>query len=371
MWFATIAGVAMVDPGNLSIITDPPPVVVEAIYAGQEEFPLRNGITIPPDQRDIGIDFTAMGFSAPTRIRFRYMLEGYNESWVDASSRRWAFYSNLDPGHYRFRVTAANADGPWNTREAVIIFELAPFFYETRWFQASCLLLLLLVSLRGFQLYRRYQHRKLIASQLETELSKAQLQALRLQLQPHFLFNTLNAISGTILVSRDKGIKMIAKLSELLRQTLEMDATQILPLRREIALLKPYLDLERERFGNRLSIRIDVPDETLDASVPSFILQPLVENAIHHGTSRTIGRGTIFIQARKKGVHLELVVADNGANKDHDPTVPSGNGIGLSNTRNRLKRLYGDSAELALYRNDSGGMTSRIVIPFSMNGTKA
>ncbi len=162
---------------------------------------------------------------------------------------------------------------------------------------------------------------------------------------------------------------MIAKLSELLRQTLEMNATQILPLRRELALLKPYLDLERERFGKRLSIRIDVPEDTLDASVPSFILQPLVENAIHHGTSQTVGQGTIVIQSRKVGLNLELIVRDNGNSNGKSKNGQRRDGIGISNTRNRLTRLYGDSSEFGLHPNDSGGMTSRIVIPFATNGT--
>jgi len=278
-------------------------------------------------------------------------------------------YNSLAPGPYSFRVTASNREGNWNSQEALLTFQLEPYFYETSWFAAVCVLMLVAALARGFQLYKRYQHRKLVASELETQLTKSQLHALRLQLQPHFLFNTLNAISGTIFVDRNKSIKMIAKLSELLRHNLDQETSQTVPLKTELRLLNLYLDIEKVRFGRRLSIRVDVDQNTLEARVPSFILQPLVENAIHHGISMNVGAGTIKIHSQKVGDRLELTVTDNGSNAERAKHPRVKDGIGLSNTRSRLSRLYGTAFDFDLSPNDGRGMTSKILIPY-MNGSQ-
>jgi signal transduction histidine kinase len=210
--------------------------------------------------------------------------------------------------------------------------------------------------------YQKYCDRELRATRLEGQLAQTQLQVLRMQLQPHFLFNTLNAIAA--LMHRDLRLadRMIARLGELLRATLEDPGAQEVSLRRELAFLTPYLEIEQARLGPRLAVRTDIDPEALDARLPYLLLQPLVENAIRHGIAPQPGPGRLEVRARRRGDRLLLEVRDNG------PGLPPGGsfveGIGLSNTRARLRALYGDRQELGLRNGPHGGLTVTVALPF-------
>ncbi len=209
--------------------------------------------------------------------------------------------------------------------------------------------------------YRHLQQEQVRNSQLQAELATAQLQALRMQLHPHFLFNTLNTIAILIKQDAEKALRMVELLSDLLRQALKNRQEQDLPLQQELEFLQHYLDLEAIRFGERLQVHMKVAPETLSARVPRLILQPLAENAIRHGIAKRRGRGVIEISAARSNGELQLRVCDNGdgpaANRDHE-------GIGLANTRARLKTLYGEQGRFELARGEKGGATATIVIPF-------
>lgn len=206
--------------------------------------------------------------------------------------------------------------------------------------------------------YRRYRDREVRASQLEARLAQAQLQMLKMQLHPHFLFNTLHAISALVHKDAEAADRMIARLSDLLRLTLESAAVQEIPLRQELEFLSPYLEIEQTRFADRLTVVQRIDPATLDALVPSLFLQPLVENAIRHGIAATPGAGRVEIQTRRDGARLELVVRDNG------PGLPQDfkEGVGLANTRERLGQLYG--ADLDYDLRNEGGLAVTIRIPF-------
>jgi sensor histidine kinase YesM len=218
--------------------------------------------------------------------------------------------------------------------------------------------------------YRRvYRERERVAaelalktSRLEGSLVRANLESLRMQLNPHFLFNTLNAISVMALKGERQGVvRTLNLLSELLRVSLDNTA-QVVSLRDEVAFLQRYLDIEEIRFGDRLSVVLRIPAETLDAEVPSLILQPLVENAIRHGVSRKAGRGTIQVAAMIDAGMLVLEVADNGpgfgTTNAHTRT-----GIGLANTRARLEQLYGSAQTMQLEEAPGGGALVRLRLP--------
>jgi len=184
-----------------------------------------------------------------------------------------------------------------------------------------------------------------------------------MQLHPHFLFNTLHAIS-TLVYKDPKGAdEMIANLSELLRATLDTSDQQEIPLRKELDLLERYLEIQQVRFGDRLRIRKEVDPQTLDASVPTLILQPLVENSIKHGIEPRPGPGEIVIGAHRRGTALQLSVRDNGNGVEEHP-AKDGSGIGLSNTRARLEQLYGKEAKLTLSRPSNGGCSVELELPF-------
>jgi two-component system, LytTR family, sensor kinase len=202
------------------------------------------------------------------------------------------------------------------------------------------------------------------AAQLQAQLADARLAALRSQLNPHFLFNTLHAVSA--LVERDpRGVRrMIARLSELLRTTLDGADEQEVPLGQELTFTHRYLEIMQIRFQGRLSIQSQVEPAALDALVPNLILQPLVENAIKHGVSKIDEEGRIEIHGRREGDRLVLCVRDNGPRVGEDGLRSSSEGVGLRNTRQRLAELYGEDQSLTLRGADDGGVVAEVIIPY-------
>jgi signal transduction histidine kinase len=213
------------------------------------------------------------------------------------------------------------------------------------------------------------------AAQLQAQLAEARLAVLSAQLNPHFLFNTLHAVSS--LVERDpRGVRrMIARLSELLRVTLETTTEQEIPLSRELELLRLYLDIMQVRFQGRLSVDMQVNADVMDALVPNFVLQPLVENAVMHGVAKVQGEGRIELKAMRAGDDVVITVQDNGPGVDTAiatdgngsltlPARPSGGGVGLSNTRARLEQLYGAEQHLTLRRAGASGTVAEVVLPY-------
>ncbi len=210
--------------------------------------------------------------------------------------------------------------------------------------------------------HRKYQERELRTSQLETQLAQAQLQVLKMQLHPHFLFNTLHAISALLHEDVELADRMIARLGDLLRATLEQAGVQEVTLREELDFIRPYLEIERARMGARLTVSFAVAPETLDALVPNLLLQPLVENAIRHGIAPRAEPGHIEIRARREGQRLRLEVTDDGPGlvpgKFHE-------GVGVANTRARLRHLYGRAHAFEMNNGPEQGVQVAVTIPFS------
>jgi signal transduction histidine kinase len=203
------------------------------------------------------------------------------------------------------------------------------------------------------------------ASRLEGSLARANLEALRMQLNPHFLFNTLNTISVLALKGeRQNVVRMLTRLSDLLRLALE-NSEQVVPLSEELIFLDPYIEIEQVRFKDRLQVVQHVDPETLDAEVPSLILQPFVENAVRHGIAQQPGPGLIEIHARRRGEKLEIEVTDTGPGF-HELPDTSRRGVGLANARARLDQLYGSAQSLELGNGPNGGAFVRAVLPFRL-----
>jgi sensor histidine kinase YesM len=213
--------------------------------------------------------------------------------------------------------------------------------------------------------YRKYQERELSASHLRAQLARAQLSALKMQLQPHFLFNTLNTIAVLVRKSNNKeAIDMLSGLGGLLRHSLENTDTQEVSLREEIEFLELYLEIEQIRFKDRLRVRIEVAAETLDALVPNLILQPLVENAIRHGIGKQSSAGLLEISARRENGTLWIQVRDDGPGIPLNGSKPAEGRIGLTNTRERLRQLYGETQTFELCNAVGGGTVATLAIPF-------
>jgi len=213
--------------------------------------------------------------------------------------------------------------------------------------------------------HREMQERTVRASQLEARLAEARLEALQRQLHPHFLFNTLNAISALMYRDVDAADGMLAQLSDLLRMALEQRGVQEVALKDELEFVGKYLGIEQARFRERCSVRVDVDPETLDARVPNLVLQPIVENSVRHAVSTSLEPRRIEIRARRDGDMLRLEVRDDGPGLPAG-TTPPGRGVGLANTRARLEQLYGSSHHLRFSRPPAGGLTVTIEIPFRL-----
>jgi LytS/YehU family sensor histidine kinase len=223
--------------------------------------------------------------------------------------------------------------------------------------------------------YAQFREREVRATQLEARLAQSELQALKMQLHPHFLFNTLNGIAGLV---RDKknsaAVEMIAGLSDLLRYTLDGAGRQEVTLREELEFLELYLGIQQKRFPDRLRVEMTVEPTALEALVPNLILQPLVENAIRHGVSRRAAAGTVGVGASREGGMLRLRVYDDGpglrrdargdANADDSDEGAASGGIGLSNTRARLRQLYGESQSFEVFDRAAGGVEATLLLPF-------
>ena len=215
--------------------------------------------------------------------------------------------------------------------------------------------------------YRRQSaERAITAAHLETRLAEATLEALQRQLHPHFLFNTLHTISALIHRDADAADAMLTRLSDLLRLTLDRVRTQQLALKEELDFVGKYLEIERTRFGERLRVDYDVDPTVLDAAVPSFVLQPLVENALRHGLGPKVGGGRIEITARRQDDKLCLVVRDDGYGVPADELDALNEGVGVSNTRSRLQHLYADRHVFSFSTPPGGGLQVTIVIPLVM-----
>jgi two-component system, LytTR family, sensor kinase len=228
--------------------------------------------------------------------------------------------------------------------------------------------------LHAIEFHRRYREREVQAAQLRAELAEARLDALAVQLQPHFLFNTLHGVSTLMHRDIEAADTMLTRLSDLLRRTLRGSGRHEVPLHEELELLESYAAIMRARFGDRLNIHVAVSSEAASALVPPFICQPLVENAIQHGVARYPGPGCVEIRATVEGGALKLSVANDAPSLPltvgggmHAAGVASGDvhgsGIGLSNTQRRLRELYGDTGRLELVRDPAGGMIASLIIP--------
>ena len=215
--------------------------------------------------------------------------------------------------------------------------------------------------------YRKYRERELTASGLRAQLADAKLSALKMQLHPHFLFNTLNAIAVLVRKSSNQeAIDMLNGLSALLRHSLDNLDRQEVPLKDEFEFLNVYLDIEHVRFNDRLKVQMEVERDTLDAQVPSLILQPLVENAIRHGIGKRSAAGILKISARRENGKLRLEVRDDGPGLTVNGDRPVAGRIGINNTRARLQQLYGEAQTFELCNARGGGAVATLAIPFRL-----
>jgi len=223
---------------------------------------------------------------------------------------------------------------------------------------------LIVIAVHALLYYQNFRASELAQSSLKAQLAQAQLRALKMQLHPHFLFNTLHSISSLVLEDPPKANSMIARLGDFLRLTLENSNQQLISLKEETEFLRCYLEIEQVRFGDRLAVTFELDPQTLSAQVPHLILQPVVENAIQHAIAPRATRGHINIEAKRLNSLLRLEVKDNGPGITLNTDLLGAEGVGLSNVRARLHQIYGSDSRFELMNARDGGLAVVMEIPF-------
>src|SRR5881227_2391011 len=223
---------------------------------------------------------------------------------------------------------------------------------------------LIVIAVHALLYYQNFRASELAQSSLKTQLAQAQLRALKMQLHPHFLFNTLHSISSLVLEDPPKANSMIARLGDFLRLTLDHSDRQLVTLKEETEFLRCYLEIEQVRFGDRLTVEFELEPQTLSAEVPHLILQPVVENAIQHAIAPRATPGSVKVAAKQTNGLLRLEVTDNGPGLATSGDVIESQGLGLSNVRARLNQIYGSDFRFELMNSKDGGLTVVMEIPF-------
>ena len=225
---------------------------------------------------------------------------------------------------------------------------------------------LIIIAVHALLYYQRFRASELEQASLKTQLAHAHLRALKMQLHPHFLFNTLHSISSLVLEDPPKANSMIARLGDFLRLTLEQSDEQLVSLENEMEFLHCYLDIEQVRFGDRLTVNFAIEPRTLSAQVPHLILQPVVENAIQHAIAPRATLGRIEIGAKRGGHMLEIAVRDTGPGIARENGSFHGHGVGLANVQARLRQIYDRDFVLEMNNNPEGGLTVLLQLPFRL-----
>lgn len=268
--------------------------------------------------------------------------------------------------------SVAHTTWNWSTRYlAYVVLGLGEYDYGIMWirffmeFPNDVILYAIIVSFTLiFDRYRAAKDKEIRVAELEAEMARVRLQALEAKLQPHFLFNALNTVSAVMYESVDEADRVLTRLGELLRRTLRSEGGTEVSVDEEVETLELYLDVVRARFGDRLTVTVDVDEAARQASIPAFLLQPLVENALKHGDPGPGVPARIDVTAVRRNGAVVIAVSDNGPGL----TAPEGDilsrGIGLSTTRRRLERLYGGASTLSFSTAGDGGLRVAIELPW-------
>lgn len=417
VYFGTSSGFVRFHPDSVQDNNYIPPVVITALKKFNTPAALPVSISEAEEielwytDNFITFEFAALNFSAPEKNRYKYKLEGFDKSWIDADTKNEAVYTNLDGGEYTFRVIACNNDGLWNETGRALRVIVHPPFWQTRWFYALVTIAVVGGSLGGFrwrvrrlrerneELKRLVEQRtaQLTASMQDLEQQKsrteersqeverlnamlnthnaqlaeqtrtAQLEMLRYQLNPHFLFNALISISDLVQEDSNHAVRTLRTLMAYLRYALQPAGLPTVPLSEEIKAVQSYLDIEKVRFEERLHVSIETTPEADDYYVPGFMLQPLVENAVKYGMRTSPMPLEICIRAAmkqeddgKSALHLEVSNSGSLTIPEHT-TKPEGTGTGMRNIRERLQVLFPGRHSFSLSE-EAGSVIARVTL---------
>ncbi len=343
--FATMKGVAVIDPTRISNASIAPSTIIEEVVVDDSIGGVPDKVTIEPGKRKFEARYTGLSFVLPEKIQFRYKLEGYDDQWVDAGTRRKAYYTNIPPGSYTFKVSARHPEMEWSHQAATLSIVIIPFLWETTWFRGLVLggaLSLVFVFVKRRERRINTEARRTI--EIQKQLVELESRALRAQMNPHFIFNSLNSIQESILSEKtETACEYLAKFALLIRMILENSEQTKITLDRELEALRIYVELESLRFDKAFSyvIEVDSSIEPSSYTIPPMLIQPYVENAIWHGLSHKEGERSLRINIQPQESSLLCIVEDNGVGRERaaeikNPLKKDYESKGMRVTRERL-----------------------------------
>ena len=349
-----------------------PKVVISAVEISGKSQPLSptQEIVLRPNEKNLQLQFSALNFEPSTENVYQYQLAGFNNEWIDIGNQNTVSFTNLPPKTYTLRVKSGNNFGFWTDSPLAIQLTVEPYFTETWWFK---LMIALLMGGIVAVLVRWRVNTLQIRSQLELQMSEWKLKALQSQMNPHFLFNSLNSVQNYLLQNRGvEGAKYLSKFSRLVRRIMENSNHQYLRFEEIIETLKLYVEMEAFRFNHEFSYTFDIEDDEdmLDTQLPPMLLQPYVENAIWHGLMPKEGEKRLVISARPEGNYIICTIQDNGVGRQFAPRKEGHISRGQEMTRGIFESLkYKDKKarinviDLFDAENQPAGTRIEMVIP--------
>lgn len=356
LFFGGMNGFTMFCPASVAQNTLPTRIILTAFkLLNQPQIrQLCNGDTLRLsfDENFFGFEFAALDFANSNKIKYRFKLENHNDNWVERpSDQRFAEFARVSPGYYRFMVQATNAEGVWADNTVIIHIIISPPWYQTWWFRAllvlaAIMLFYLFLFLRLRAVRRKHQDEKRYL-EFQKKTYELEQKALQLQMNPHFLFNSLNSIQSFVLKNDiDNAIHYLSKFSQLMRRTLNHSKESTITLYDELEAIRLYLQIEQLRFENKFEYIIDL-DPSIEiqfVEIPPMILQPIVENAIHHGLMHRESEGKLLITLKAEERDIRIVIEDNGIGRMQSAELRRKSGIkresmGMAITAERFEML--------------------------------
>ncbi len=315
-WFGTVSGVVKHQPKSIKINSRLPDTYMQTIKLLSEDTILANGSLLPHDYNNITFYYRGLSYTNPDKVLYMKKLEGYENVWSEPSPEDYSKYANLPAGKYTFKVKSCNNEGIWNETPTVFSFEIKLPFYKTWWFTVSLIGLLIALLFITFRLrIQNIRKKEKAAFDRRVEISKIELKALRAQMNPHFVFNSLNSIQHYILNSKsNEAAKYLNKFAKLIRTILSNSEKAMVTVNEDVESLNLYLELESMRFDGKFDYTINV-DKSVDGDydeIPPMLMQPYIENAILHGLNPKETKGHLKIDIFTKNNYIVCRITDDG-----------------------------------------------------------
>lgn len=383
VWFGTVNGLIRYSEKEFNKNNHYTRNIIKNIKLGYQDTMLANGSVLPFSENNITFEFVGICLSNPEKVLYSYILEGADKKWSPPSVENFIRYSNLPEGKYTFKVKSCNNDGLWNEEPVSFSFTITPPFYRTWWFMLGSALMVSGIIVAAFRWrLKQIKQKQKVEFEQQVEVSKAELKALRAQMNPHFVFNSLNSIQHFILNSKgEEAVKYLNKFAKLIRLILNNSEKQFVTINEDLDAIKLYLELEQMRFDNKFNYKIIIHpsiDPDYD-EIPPMLMQPYLENAILHGLNPKETDGHLQIEIENTGQFIKCTIKDDGIGREKSSEIQNLNArgkhqsLGMKITKDRLRilnNMYQSSLSvniIDLYHTDqsAAGTQVEIFIPYA------